>query len=436
MKKQFSFFAFCVFQCMFLMAQKPIKSQVIPQVVTASQLVPLEKLQCYFDQPFTFDSNGTIRLSGQFFSQSNAIPTQFSNVFLFPTFITEEMKSAAYDRLKTTNHFGAELNASVIASFSPDSIWKSQGLQFRIGIEQKSIIASQFSNDLFHVLFSGNAAYAGKLVTFDESSFTSIGYQSFKIGILQRHLNNMFSVDLGLVHGINYSQVLFNKASLFTQLDGSYLDINWQGNYSQTGRVSNQLKNQPSMGASIDLEARQAFNGRWIIHEQIQDLGFINWNQSSTYIPSDTSFRFSGLQFYDLLNFDKNTTLNVGDSLLNKLQKNKVQTQQMTILPALFRLEANRLFARKITVGASVQYRYIKGFQPMASIELGKGLGNNLVKLGFHYGGYGGFQTSLRAVLINKTKQSFSIGTYFTEGLINPKKWSGAGFQINYQHRL
>jgi hypothetical protein len=38
--------------------------------------------------------------------------------------------------------------------------------------------------------------------------------------------------------------------------------------------------------------------------------------------------------------------------------------------------------------------------------------------------------------LINNTDHCLSLGTCFNEGLLSPKKLSGAGFQLNYQIRL
>ncbi|HPH83664.1 MAG TPA: hypothetical protein PL185_13885, partial [Flavobacteriales bacterium] len=154
-----SHLTFCLISGLFftgsLLAQNTAEQIPIPKPV--KDQIELEKLHHYLGEPYTFDSNGTVRVSAYAFSQSNCIPTEFSNAFIFPKFIDEQMKEAAYKRLKDNNSFGAELSFSAMASFSPDSIWKSQGLQFRIGIEQKTLVSAEFSKDLFHVLFGGNA---------------------------------------------------------------------------------------------------------------------------------------------------------------------------------------------------------------------------------------------------------------------------------------
>jgi hypothetical protein len=443
MKHYLTSFLALLFCSASIKAQSPeriIPRATIPVPVRPYDLISIEQLNHYFDQPYTFDSNGTFQVKSSAFSQSTAIPAQFSNAFLFPKYITEEMKTAAYDRLKDQNRFGSELNVGVMASFSPDSIWKSQGLQFRVGFEQKNIIASSFSKDLFHVLFSGNASYAGETANFDQSSFTSLGYQSFKLGILQRAQHSMFSVDVGLVHGINLSEIHLNSASLYTQPDGSYLDLNWKGSYMQTGRVSNQWKNTPSMGASIDLDIRKQFGSRMILHGSIKDLGFINWNESSTQIKSDTAFRFSGLQFFDVLNLGKDATITIGDSLLNKLKSNELNAAEMRALPALFKVEASRLYSIKnkfITLNTAIQYRMIKGYQPLYSVEVGYVIKSfNSIKLNLMYGGYGGFQTGINYTFLHYKEQRLTIGTYFNEGFLNSKQLSGAGLQLHYQHRL
>ena len=410
--------------------ERPTFVEIIPHTT-------LENLMKQSDEPLVFYNGSALKINASVFTQSTAIPAEFSNAFIFPSFISEEKKTAAYDRLQQDNRFGAELQASAMVTFALDSIWKAERKHLRIGYSQQSIFAADFSKDLFHLIFSGNASYAGKEADLNNSRYTSMGYQSFTVGFMQRNDYSMFAVDLGVVRGINYTQIELQQASVFTQAEGNYLDLNWNGSYHQTGRVSNQWKNQPSMGASIHLEARQSFKGKWILHEQIQDLGFIHWNASSTEVKADTAFRFTGLQFFDILNLDKNATLSVGDSLLDKLRGPDITTSHMIALPTLFRLELTRILPKRFTAGISVQYRMIHSYMPLTALNLSKGFGNaRSIHLSLKYGGYGEFQTSMRAVVFNMKSHSLSIGTYFNEGFLSPQKLSGTGIQIQYQHHL
>jgi len=415
---------------------KVTPDSIYPSIILIDY-VSLEMMQKRFELPYTFDSNGMIKTHFHAFTQSNSLPTQFSNAFVFPQFIDESRKANAYNTLKPENRFGAETSIDVLASFSPDSIWKSQGLQLRIGYEQQRFTASQYSSDLFRLLFSGNASFAGKTADFGNTDFTSMAYRTFKVGMMQRNKNGMFNVDLGLVQGQNFTQINFDEAQLYTQVAGSYLDLTWKGNFYQSERESNKFRNQPSLGASITLEARQSFRGKWMFHELVKDLGFVNWNESTKHIQGDTSIRFSGIQFNDILNFEQYASINIGDTLLNKVRKNEVEGKYLVSLPTLFRLEVFRLMPKKFTLGAAIQYRYIVGYKPLASLEIGKTFSKlRAVKIGFLYGGYGEFQTNLTCVLINNSDHCLSLGTCFNEGLLNPKKLAGAGVQLNYQIRL
>jgi len=420
-----------------LSGQNKINLDSITPSLISIDYVSLEMMQKRFELPYTFDSNGMVKTHFHAFTQSNSLPTQFSNAFVFPQFIDESRKANAYNALKQENRFGSELSLEVLASISPDSIWKSQGLQLRIGYEQQRFIASQYSSDLFHLLFSGNASFAGKTADLGNTDFTSMAYRTFKIGMMQRNKNGMFNVDLGLVQGQNFTQFTIDEAQLFTQEAGSYLDLTWKGNYYQSDRESNKLHNLPSLGASISLEARQSYRGKWMFHELVKDLGFVNWNESTKHIQGDTSIRFSGIQFNDILNFDQYASINIGDTLLNKVRKDQNESKYLVSLPTLFRIEAFRLMPKKFTLGAAIQYRYIVGYKPLASIEIGKTFSQlRAVKIGFMLGGFGGFQTNLTCVLINNTNHCLSLGTCFNEGLLSPKKLAGAGFQLNYQIRL
>ena len=442
MKQAIRFLCFIISMQQLSGQNKNTPDSIYPDVILIDY-VSLEMMQKRFELPYTFDSNGMVKTHFHAFTQSNSLPTEFSNAFVFPQFIDESRKANAYNALKPENRFGSELSLEVLASFSPDSIWKSQGLQLRVGYEQQRFIASKYSSDLFRLLFSGNASFAGGTAEIGMTDFMSMpffksmAFKTFKVGMMQRNKNSMFSVDLGLVQGQNFTQVNFDKAYLFTQEAGSYLDFTWKGNFYQSGRETNKLGNQPSLGASISIEARQSYRGKWMFHELVKDLGFVNWNESTKLIQVDTSIRFSGIQFNDILNFDQYASINIGDTLLNKVQKNKVEGKYLVSLPTLFRLEAFRLMPRYFTLGAAIQYRYNVGYKPLASIEIGKTFSKlRAVKIGFMFGGYGGFQTNLTCVLINNSDHCLSLGTIFNEGLLNPKKLAGAGFQLNYQIRL
>ena len=174
-----------------------------------------------------------------------------------------------------------------------------------------------------------------------------------------------------------------------------------------------------------------------MLHELIKDLGFVNWNESTKHIQADTSIRFSGIQFNDILNLDSYANITIGDTLLNKVFKDQVESKYLVSLPTLFRIEAFRLMRKNFTLGTAIQYRYIVGYKPLASIEIGKTFSQlRAVKIGFMLGGYGAFQTNLTCVLVNNSDHYLSLGTCFNEGLLNPKKLAGVGFQLNYQIRL
>ena len=138
-----------------------------------------------------------------------------------------------------------------------------------------------------------------------------------------------------------------------------------------------------------------------------------------------------------LLNIDSYASINIGDTLLNKVRKDQIESKYLVSLPTLFRFEASRFMPNHFTLGAAIQYRYIVGYKPMAAIEIGKTFSQfRALKIGFMYGGYGAFQSNVNCVLINNSSQSLSIGTMFNEGFFSSKNLTGAGIQVQYQIRL
>jgi hypothetical protein len=388
------------------------------------------------DQPKLYDDAAGFKLWTSAYSQSNTVPAQFSNYFLFPGYISQEVKDNAYSRLKPTNRFGAEFNYGLDVILTPDSTWKANGQHFIVAYRKQAILGATFSEDVFKLVFGGNAAFAGQKADFSNTNLFSLSYDVFELGYQVHAKNSIVSVRLGAVKGNSFTQLKINEGSLFTAMDGSSLDLDFHGKYVRSSGTSNQFKATPSMGAMMSAEFIQLFRDKWIFKESIQDLGFINWNKSTSVTAKDTSFLFSGIDLGSILDVNDSTLL-LGDSLQQQFIGSEVRQSQMEALPLRIQLEATRLFPNKWLGTLGLTYRRLVGYSPLVSATVGKGFGNGRsIRLMLAYGGFGAFQTGIRCVAFSNHRHSLSIGTLFNEGFIMPKSKSGAGIQLSYVHHL
>lgn len=385
--------------------------------------------------PYLYENKGLIRIWANAYTQSNSVPIEFSNAFIFPDFISEQMKTSAYERLKEKNRFGGEFNRGVELTFSPDSTWKSEGKFLSFRYKSSTLFGAEFGEDLFKLIFSGNKQFQNASASLSETQLLFNAFETFEIGFLKTGSKSISSFSFGLVKGNQYTSINLDEGSLFTSQNGDYLDLSWDGNYVQSSG-GNKLNNNPSVGASLNLKFVQQLGSKWILRESIEDFGFTVFNSNTRTAKMDTAFRFTGIQLGSLFDISDSTII-VGDTLEQKILGNDVRQTQMIALPVDIQVGLTRLFNHRLSVGLNVRYRYIPGFIPLTEASVSKSFGKNRsVRLMLSYGGFGGIQSGVSAVVFSNHHHSLRIGSFFNEGFISPRKLSGAGLQLNYVHHI
>lgn len=396
----------------------------------------MQKLLHILDQPLIYKNKTSIRVWSNAYSQSNGIPSELTNHFIFPEFITEETKQNAYDKLQTKNIFGGAFEYGAEIIFSPDSNWQADGSHLSFGFRNQILTSGSLGSDAFRLLFGGNAAFADQTVDLSGIEYYSMHFETYEFGYLKTAPKSMFSIRFGLVRARSYNHLSTRNSSIFTSSDGSFLDLSWNGSLSSSSESSNQWKNAPSLGASLNMEFTQSIGSKWLLRERLNDFGFVSLNSATQLYQFDTSLVFTGIQLGNILDINDSTIV-VGDSLAQVLRGQDIRGTSMIALPVKFELELTRLFRNNWLAGASVSYRYLPGMQPLGTITIGKLFANHRsVRLNISYGGFGKLQTSISALLFSNNHHSISLGTYFNEGFINASKLSGNGFKLNYVHHL
>lgn len=385
-------------------------------------------------------SKANVQVYANASSNSNSVPSSFSNAFVNPKFIDNELKSKAYDRLNGMGRLGLELDYGIEAQIFPDSTWSEnqQALTFNAG--RQLVYGANFTEDLLRTVFSGNAAYADQTANFDNSKLYAIGYQYFKIGY-RKYLNDQrfgFTTNFGFARGLNHTDIQLNSGSLYTEPSGQWLDLAWDGSYFTSTRSSNRMGENPSNGYLMDLGFHKFLDKKylWKLSASVKDLGFITWNAQSDNFKRDTSFRFTGLQFYDVLNYD-DTTLVVGDSLLNRLRGAEERASEMKLLPFQLQAELRYLADPKtgrLLLTAGIRYRRIPGMRVEYSLRGNYMLNHSkklYLNLGFTYGGFGNLNSNI-GIEYKYKRQRLQIGTINNEGFLSSKSMSGNGIYFNY----
>lgn len=389
-------------------------------------------------------NRANLEFSGNYLSNSNAVTSAFSNAFINPIFIDEALKETSYKRLVDDNRFGLEFSYGAAVSFFPDSSWRANRHALQVSYKQDNFIAAAFTEDVFRLFFGGNAAYANKTATLGKSAFYNLRIRSLYIDYKKIQNRSAFSFGLGVVQGNNLTDTRINNGSLFTEMDGNYLDLQWNGKA---------MISDNSQGISPGFAARMSagtsfgrFN-RWFINFKAEDIGFINWNSGTTLINADTALRFTGLQFNDLFNTEWGT-VKPADSLRRIFTGSTITGSEMAALPWLVNASLSYSGGSNANymVVLDARYRNLPGMKPLVGLSFYSKLFENLQtfeplstrltgKLGFSLGGFGRWNTQ---VGLNWEGKNQVIRAELTaiEGFIAPMKLSGTGFTLNYMLKL
>lgn len=375
----------------------------------------------------------SIQAGGQ--TQSTTIPAAFSNRFIDPGFIDDALKASVEDRFKGSNRFGATFSYSASALFFPDSTAKANGSALQISAGTESLFALQFSDDAFSLAFRGNEGFAGKSANLNNSSFYALRYNFFRLSYRKRFETWGFEAGLQAMRGVSNSDVRLDEASLFTDTAGTFLDVRWKGRIRSSSASANAWNNYPSAGAALNLRFiyTPVSQRKWFAEASLSDFGFIQWNSQTNDVQRDTSFRFTGLWFGDIITFN-DTNFVIGDSLLSRLRGNEEQASGMQLFP--FRVHAAVSFelsprnAQRLMLQG--EYRALPGMRPQFSLGYSRKLGADL-ELGLDaiYGGFGTLNSRLRLAYRYKGNQ-LSVLVFAPEGWIAASRFSGNGIFIRY----
>ncbi|MFH1319506.1 MAG: DUF5723 family protein [Bacteroidota bacterium] len=175
-------------------------------------------------------------------------------------------------------------------------------------------------------------------------------------------------------------------------------------------------------------EDRTVWNGYFRF--EINDLGFIRWNDRSLKYNFDTTYNFQGIVIKNFSELEDSIMQLFSDSVSESFDSAETTGCYTTILPTLFHFsffqqKNNRVF---FTVGT--QFRLLANYNPYFYVKAGrnifaKGGGNKcFLSATLGYGGYGkinfgiGLQAAFKAFHI-------SIGSNNLEGFILPEYFGG-----------
>lgn len=346
---------------------------------------------------------------------SNAIPQNFMNKFIFPGFIDKDLKDEASGKLKDENIFGGEFITDINTYFKPGSFTKNGfwGVGFGTNIEGNL----NFTKDLFNLIFYGNKPYAGQTLDLNNTSFEAIGYSHIDFTLGKSYKKNQathnYWIDLGVVLGHNFTSFNLPLASVYTEPNGSYVDVTIKdGEMAFSDTSSTSLIN--GFGGKLNLNYHYQSEKTTLL-VQAKNIGGISWNSVTSY-DIDTTLRFEGIEVDDIFEFS--------DSVLNEVTTidslvNTKKGRAFRMLPIDFNVYYKKDLG-KLAIDAIARYRIFTNYNPYVRVGAYYKLPIFTPGVTVAYGGYGSLQVGLNTELNLAKKLKIVLGTNNILGAIVP----------------
>lgn len=303
--------------------------------------------------------------------------------------ISTEQKERWISGLSTSNRFGMMMDVGLEFHDPADSAGAYKRDQW-FGLNYRTLTFGRFPKAAAEMILFGNKRFAGQTVDLAPLNYSYWSFSEFYFSHPWKEKENEQGFyRLSFLLGHQYEHVDADRASIYTEPDGEWIDADLEYTYerSDTNRVEGLAFN--GLGLSAGLEHRWQWGGRWELRAVASDLGVMAWNSGSLQVEVDSTFRFRGLEVENL--FDLN------DSLLNLeregLEDKFFRRREMAIyrfLPPQLRLELRRKVESTFWTGWGIglQYRFAAAYLPLVEGWGQWEKGRHGGRLGISAGGY------------------------------------------------
>lgn len=369
-----------------------------------------------------------IEVTGSYFINSTALNASFYQGLYTGKFIDVATKDQVSKRLTNNNFFGVGAESKVLyyslPLFNRWGIYAGAGYNLDLG--------TQFTADIFKLVFYGNETYADKKADLSGIHVRYMESQSLHFGICGHlggdSLTRMRTVQFGLniVKGQNWYDIAIEKGSVFTEKNGEYLDIEMKGNMYQSDTASTGPGAFNGIGAGLNFSYKCENNNGVTFLLEATNVGIMQWNKNTIHNQVDTTFRFEGFEITNIFAIQDSTFNNISAEDFGSNLKSE-KTIQTMVLP--FILHANYLYPLndKTYLAADLNYKYWSTYIPKLILSYGYKFTKNIsAEITGGYGGYSQLHAGINAKVAFKDFQ-LRAGASDLLGFIAPSSFSNQG---------
>tara|TARA_B100000902_G_C27321777_1_gene925155 strand:+ start:109 stop:1383 length:1275 start_codon:yes stop_codon:yes gene_type:complete len=380
-----------------------------------------------------------ISYSSIFTHESNNLSIDFFKSMLLGGYISNEMKDNWISSGNNLNKF----NTNLTNSFSYKLLnSKDKNKYYYFIFSDINNINGQISDDFMNLLFYGNYNFQRQNIDLSNTIIRGDRFQQYKFGyifpynILDETIN--INIALSYLNGNQHSKFLINNGNIYTGNNGDNIELNYDLEYTITDTSDLSLFNKNGQGIAYDL-CLLYIKDENQVGLNINDIGFIKWNNKTRTNESQENLNFSGVELtnfddldkiYDLI--DSLQTLEIDSFSVSKNKETRSFIPGKLSLYYTKKLK-NNIFKDIRFIFSSIWQPFnvngeidinllIRGIQESGYFPSSKILTMMDLKYIYGYVGLsaGGFSNKITLDMsITNKKRNFMIGSYNIESIFN-----------------
>tara|TARA_B100000900_G_scaffold150738_1_gene128094 strand:+ start:9146 stop:10399 length:1254 start_codon:yes stop_codon:yes gene_type:complete len=382
-----------------------------------------------------------VKWNTEFNFTTNGLNQSFLNSFTDGGDISVDIKNQWLDLSKESNTIYFELNNSIS--------YQNNIKKFGLEIADRNIINVSVSKDLLRLALFGNYNYQNKNLNISNTNIRLNRFQQFKFYYDFKYKKLNIKTGLSYLIGNYLTSYNIKSGNIYTANYGSTIDINYdmKAYVSDTSNINPFANN--GNGVAYDLIINFKIKD-FKIEAYMYDIGSIKWKNSSIAYSADSTFIFSGVEVENILNFN--------DSILDEYSNNDIFTNENSKVTSYipgqfgFYVTKNNNNKKISSYSGGINFKW----QPHTtnkSESFSKLLENGFIESNytpliwssttyetkyidiipkFSFGGYSNDLNIGTVLKIGKKKNSFNLGTYNLEDIINGENAKALSFILQF----
>ncbi|MFH1005293.1 MAG: DUF5723 family protein [Bacteroidota bacterium] len=342
----------------------------------------------------------SIELFGEGFINSNAITNNFITALYNGNFIDDDLKNQV--KLRRTNCLGGALNIGLLYSFH--LLEKNKNTIWYFSFSDRSHLDMKFSDNFFDILFYGNKLFAGDTAHLGNFRFNMLRYQQFCFGMKKEgdYFHGNYGFAFSFLNGEQNIFIKSDKANLFTDANGLFIDFDVAMDIRQSNTLHQKFFAQNGMGLSTNFFYEMPYISLQKLGKikfELNDFGFIRWNNKSLHYSIDSSYHYDAVEVNDIFNLSNNTFPKPNiDSIIDRNTKFRKEAYT-SFLPSVLCVSTQTKYSRQFSFEKGVAWWFNASAKPYYYMKLHFCTKRKNIKFIYviGYGGYGRLHSGLEA---------------------------------------